>query len=213
MKLVKPIITSVAVIGLVLAVTPALNAHAEESTAQTEQQKADRTQQKRARTQELLEKAKAAREEAKTNYDATASKVRTKLSDRRKSLCDYHESRVKSIVRKSAEQSAKHLGIFQSYEERVKAFYVNKKLSASNYDTLLAVVEQKEVAAVEAVEAVRATVFECDHEGENKEIASFVLSTIKAQHTALKEYRTALKDWMVAVKNVASDAEGEEDKE
>lgn len=151
------------------------------------------------------QQAETARTEAKERLAVKQQEIRIKLDTARKERCEAREERINRIVAKATEQSQKHLEVFQSIEAKVTTFYVEKQLTVANYDSLQAAVDEKEAAAIAAIQSTDAVSLDCDTEGAGREIGTFVRSSVQDLHVALKAYRTAIKDLIVAAKQ-ANDA-------
>ena len=70
-------------------------------------------------------------------------------------------------------------------------------------------VNEKEATAVAAVSLVGTTTFSCENDDATKP-GGTISATVKAEHTALKEYRDAIHNLIDAIKTVAqsSDTKG-----
>lgn len=185
--------------GAVVLVSPGVSARAEHANAQ----------EREARTTELRAKANEAREAAQVRVEERKKEVAEKLQGKRLEACERHEVNINRILDKSAKQSEKKLEVARKIEDRVKDFYEAKKLNLANYDALTVVVDEKEDAAVAAIEAVEATEYDCTAEGEKKEIGALISSSMKSQNAAVREYRVAVKDLLREVKQSAKAAEAE----
>lgn len=145
------------------------------------------------------------------NKEVRQERRQGKLDDARKRICESRVKNVERIMNKAATQGQKHLEVFNKISNRVQEFYANRGLAVDNYDTLIANVSAKKVAAEVAITAVKdnTTTFNCS--GENPiGTADMFSGKIRAMHVALKEYRTAIKDVLVAVKTAnAARVEGE----
>ncbi|HXH04911.1 MAG TPA: hypothetical protein VNI82_00610 [Candidatus Nitrosotenuis sp.] len=139
------------------------------------------------------------KQEIKDRVTTMREEVKVKLTDKRLQACEARQEKINAIVSRSTAQSTKHLGVFQKIEERVTDFYASKNLSADNYDSLLATVEEKESAAVAAIAVAKETKFDCATTDGDKP-GSVIKDLMRTQHQALKDYRTAIKDLMVGVK-------------
>jgi hypothetical protein len=154
---------------------------------------------------DLQEKLEAKRLEAKEKVEAKKAEVKEKLADKRLDACKKREARINTIIDKTATQSEKHLAVFEKIEERVKTFYTDKQLTAQNYDTLTAAVDEKHTAAVAAIDELKANDFSCDTTDASNP-AGLMKELAQSKNDALKEYRTALKDLIVAIKGASTKA-------
>lgn len=146
------------------------------------------------------------RQELRTKVTTMREARQEKLDAKRLDVCQKRQERINSIVSKSVEQSTKHLATFQKIEERVTQFYIDKSLTVTNFDELVATVDEKEAAAIASIDISAETTFDCETtDGSNP--GSIVRDLVRSQHQALKEYRTAIKDLIVAVKSSQSSAD------
>ena len=122
-----------------------------------------------------------------------------KLEAKRLAICEKREARINAIITKGAEQSRKQLAVFQKIEEKVKQFYIDKNLSTEGYDLAVVNADDKEAAAVAAIEASLETKFDCDTTDGAKP-GEAIKELVKTRHDALKAYRTAIKDLILVVK-------------
>jgi hypothetical protein len=188
------------VLVLALAVTVTSPVFAEESTDETTTTTNSDSTTETKRKEQLKQKAQAAREKAKQRVEKVKENAKQKLETARKSTCEKHEAKINNILQRAAAHGDKKLGVFQKIEDRVKQFKEDKQYTVENYDAVVAAVDEKEAAAVEAVEATGATTFECDSESTDKSFSGLVKSAVSEQRTALHEYRKAINDLIHAVK-------------
>ena len=149
-----------------------------------EAQKA-KVEERKAEIKQRLETAKAERTE--------------KLADRRLQACEKRQDRVNAIFDRATERNTKQLAVFQKIEERVKAFYATKNLNTEGYDAAVQNADDKEAAAVAAIEASETVTFDCTATDAAKP-GSVIKEAMTARHAALKDYRTAIKDLILVVK-------------
>lgn len=154
------------------------------TTNQSDDQRSQ-VEQKRAKLQERLEKKLSERKE--------------KLEGRRLAQCQNRQEMVNRLMIKSQEVGKNRLAKIQHLEEGVKAFYVKQELASDAYDTAVAVADEKEAAAVAALDVLATLKFDCSKvDGTNP---SGVLK--EAHHTkrqALDEYRKSVKQLFVVVR-------------
>lgn len=165
---------------------------------------------RQARAAEMREKAKAARETAQATLEQKKAEAQQRLDERRKDTCERREQRINAITDRSVVQAKKQLGVFQKIEDRVKTFYEEKRNMADNYEALAAEADVKEAAAVAAIEATGSVELDCDIEGEQRQVGTYMKELVRSHQTALKEYRTAIKNLIVAVAQAQKQGEGED---
>lgn len=125
--------------------------------------------------------------------------VHEKLAAKRLEVCEKRQAKINDIASRGAAQNTKQLAVFQKIEAKVMQFATNKNITSETIDAALAVANEKEAAAVAAIEVAQSTTFDCTTtDGANP--GSMIKHAMTSRHAALKEYRTAIKDLIVAVK-------------
>ncbi len=137
--------------------------------------------------------------EIKQRIEVQKAERSTKLADKRLAACEKRQAKVNSIFTKATERNKKQLAVFQKIEERVREFYATKNLTADGYDAAVATADEKEAAAVAAIEASTEVTFDCASTDAAKPGAA-IKEAMQARHAALKEYRTAVKELILVVK-------------
>ena len=171
-----------------------------EATAGTEQSTDDTNDDSTEPTKQEIEQHKT---ELKDRFEARKKDVTKNLETTRLDACNKREAKINQILSQGTDQSRKHLAVFQKIEERVEAFYTDKKLSADGYDAAVATANEKEGAAIAAIEASTELTFDCDTTDGAKP-GEAVKELMKERHDALKAYRTAIKDLILVVKKAQS---------
>lgn len=139
------------------------------------------------------------RTEIKQRIEAKKTEVAAKLADKRLRTCEKRQTVINKIFDKATERNLKQLAVFQKIEQRVKEFYVNKNLTADGYDAAVANADEKEAAAIAAIQASAETNFDCSSTDASNPGAA-IKEAMQARHSALKDYRTAVKDLILVVK-------------
>lgn len=182
-----------AAVFALLGVTAVANPASAEMHEQHKQRPAsmlseEQKQRVETRKTELQQKLTTAREARQNN-----------LEGKRLAACEKRSSSINRILSHGTDQSRKHLGVFQKIEERVKQFYINKNLSNDGYDAAVATADEKEAAAIAAIETSTETTFDCAN-ADGAKPGDAVRELMKTRHQALKEYRTAIKELILVVK-------------
>ena len=153
------------------------------------------------RRDERVELRAQAREAAQERRDAAKVQASEKREAAKIRACENKQRVVSNIMARIADRGERHLEVFDKISDRTQAFYTEKGLSVANYDELVANVADKRAAAELQVAAVSDVSTEIDCETEDpKAVAAAFKETMKAQITALKDYRTAVKDLIVGVR-------------
>lgn len=159
--------------------------------------------------QQAIEERKAA---LKQKLEAAKEQRMNKLESQRLATCEKRQAKINSILAKGTEQSEKHLAVFQKIEERVKQFYIDKQRSAEGYDAAVLNADEKEAAAIAAIETSTETTFDCST-ADGAKPGDAIRELMKDRHEALKAYRTAIKDLILVVKQADKPAQSTESTE
>lgn len=176
-----------------------------ESTRESIKQKREEL---KARFKTHKEQIQYERDELKQKITASRTENKQKLADKRLELCQKKQDKINGHIEASAKFGRERLARIQSVEERVKEFYDRQQLSSSEYETAVILVDEKEAAAIAAIELVETQSFDCTKvdatkpSGEIKELH-------KAKFEALNVYRDSVKQLIQIVKSAASDATDE----
>lgn len=175
--------------------SPVATTEETQPTTTTETETENETELTDAQKQEV----EAHKSEIKDRLEAKKAEIKEKLADKRLQTCERRQSMINKIFDNATERNKKQLAVFQKIEDKVKAFYVDKKLSVEGYDAAVANADAKKTAAVAAIEASADVNFDCaSADGTNP--GSVIKEAMQARHTALKDYKTAVKDLIVLVK-------------
>ncbi len=158
-----------------------------------------------SRSTEAREAAEMKRTERQETTQDKKQLLAMKLSDNKKKVCQKRLATIKKIMTNSQNRSDRQLEVFTKIADRTKAFYEEKQYSVSNYDDLVAAVEEKKQAASIALTMSNETIdqFRCDSD-DPISIKDLFKAQVQDQNTALKAYKTAIKDLIVAVKSSKS---------
>lgn len=134
---------------------------------------------------------------------AHAEAASTKLADTKLRACQNREKAINNIMARIADRGQKQLNLFTTIATRTETFYTNKGKVLSNYDVLVADVNAKKTAAQTTVDAIKSdsVSFKCDGT-DPKGVAAGFKTDLKAEITALKNYKTSVKNLIVGVKSV-----------
>jgi hypothetical protein len=168
------------------------------ATTDVKQEDKQTEQQKEADRKAQVEKLKVQIEDKKGKLEASKLKV-----------CKTRENKITDLRKGLNTRRGNNLNTLNTIFDRVQAFYQTKNLSVSNYDALVATVNQKKDAATAAVNILSSDSqsFNCDGTDPLGNGETFRTDHQKAV-AALKEYKTALKALIEAVKVGAKSAGG-----
>jgi len=157
------------------------------------------------RAEEAQTTAQEKREAAQTTAAEKRTAAETRLADAKLKACQNREEAITNIMTRMGDRGQKHIELFTKISDRVQAFYVDKGSVLSTYDTLVADVNDAKTVAQTAVDTTKAaaTEFSCEAD-DPRGLAEAFKTNLKAQISALNEYKTAVKDLIVGVKSVQS---------
>jgi hypothetical protein len=142
---------------------------------------------------------------AATNANATSGQAngQAHLAAAQLKSCQQREKAITNILARIADRGQKQLTLFGTIATRTETFYTDKGKTLSNYDALVADVNAKQAAAQTEVNAVgsASSGFSCTGSDPKGFVTSFQ-DSLKAEISALQDYRTAVKNLIVGVKSV-----------
>lgn len=134
---------------------------------------------------------------------ASQNQGTARLADAKLKACQNREKAITNIMSRIADRGQKHFTLFSTIADRTEAFYADKGNILSNYEALVVDVNNKAVAAQAALDTLKtsSTSFSCDGTDPKGFVDSFK-SDLKAEISALQDYRTSVKNLIVGVKSV-----------
>lgn len=164
-------------------------------------------------THERTSPARGADDTPETQMQTSERKAtaRSHLADAKLKACQKREQAITNIMDRIASRGQKQLDLFTAIENKTKAFYNAKRNPLATYDALVAEADAKRVAAQAAVDSINGqkSTFTCEGDNPKGTVQSFK-DSLRAETTALKNYKTAVKDLIVGVKS--SQGQGSSDK-
>lgn len=141
----------------------------------------------------------------RSNNEDKIAAAQAKKAEAKLKVCENHQRVVTNIMTRISDRGQKQLDLFTTIADRAEAFYTAKGKTLSNYQTLVDDVNAQKAAAQTAVTTVAtdATSFKCDGTNDTVKVTSFK-SSLKAEISALKDYKTAVKNLIVGIKSVQS---------
>lgn len=155
------------------------------TTSNQSQDQRSQVEEKRAKLHERLEKK--------------ASERKAKLEGRRLAQCQNRQEMINRLMLKSQEVGKNRLTKIQHLEEGVKAFYVKQELSSDAYDATVAAVDEKEAAAVAALDELATLKFDCS-KVDSTNPSGVLKEAHEAKRQALDEYRKSVKQLFIVVR-------------
>jgi len=144
-----------------------------------------------------------------TNSDAqktAAEKARLeaakdKLQGDHLKACQDRQADINTHIGRLSARLQEHYDLYTRVAGNVKAFYIKKGLSISNYTALVADIDAKAAAAQSAINTVKSSSVSFDCKGDNpKGALQQIKANVGAAETALKNYRLSIKNLITAIK-------------
>jgi hypothetical protein len=157
----------------------------------------------------ITEKANQKKAELQAQHDKQQAERQQKLQESKQKKCQEKQADINNRLKKIAERGQKQLELFSNIATKTETFYTTKNLSVSNYDTLVSAINDKKAAAQATVDKITSdsTTFTCDDTTTAKSQLAGFKTDLKAEISALKEYRTSVKNLIVAVKSAAGQSQ------
>lgn len=213
----QSVLVGVAILGLASAaplVAQAMPAHAEETQTNTQEKElteptsGSESEQSTGHVNSTEDqKTSTTKSETEPENETEGGKdaSQTRLADAKLKACENRQQAITNIMARLNDRGQKQIDLFSTIAERTEAFYKTKGNTLANYDALVADVAAKKAAAQAAVDATKSVsgTFKCD--GTNpKGVVSMFKTDLKAEITALNNYKTSVKNLIVGVKSVQS---------
>lgn len=159
----------------------------------------------------LAERLKEQRERIQEQKTELENEIKQKKEDRKEKLegrrlaqCENRQDNINSLLDKSAALGKERLARIQAVEEGVKAFYEKQQLSSTEYDAALKAADEKQAAAIAALDVVSSENFNCDQVDGSKP-SDIIHTTNEAKRTALKDYRDSVQELIRVVRQAFVD--------
>lgn len=156
------------------------------------------------RLKEQRERIAERKTELESELQHKKEERKEKLEGRRLAQCQNREDNINSLLDKSAAIGKERLAKIQRIEEGVKAFYEKQQLTSAEYDTVVQTVDEKEAAAVAALDVIETEDFSCD-EVDGTKPSDTIHATHEAKRAALKDYRESVQQLIKVVRQAFVD--------
>lgn len=219
----------IAVLALGVGLTPLVHAKdgADDSTSQSDNSNSDNSSDDSDSNTEAENKSEAEHSSAETRHkdrldrinediakkrtefeqkmEQRKERVKKKLEGKRLDLCQSRQDRINNFIQNSTERAKAKLAIFQKIEKGVIEFYTSNNLSASGYDAAVSTADEKQAAAIAAIDAMGGLTFSCDNaDGSNP--AGVIRQAKTTRHEVMKAYRESIHALIQVVKAAAEEA-------
>jgi hypothetical protein len=199
-KITRTAITALSVVMLSLSAAPAFAEDGSGGTSGNDGSSASAT----SHETEIHKTVQTAVDQHQENKQQT-------LADRQEKFCTNKRRVVGNILTHIANRGQRQIDVFTKIADRTEKFKTDKNLIVDNYDALVTTVNDKKTAALNTInkiktDATAASSLSCDT-GQPKAIIGGFKDDLKAENSALKDYKTAIKNLIVAVKSSKSTTE------
>ncbi|HWT55761.1 MAG TPA: hypothetical protein VN031_01870 [Candidatus Microsaccharimonas sp.] len=131
--------------------------------------------------------------------------IKQHTTEQKQKACEARATNIDMRANNYATAAQRHLANFTAIFTKVQAFHDKKQLNVTNYDTLVAAANAKQVTAQAAVDALKAVDVKIDCTQADPAIAVANLKTATSNaRTALQDYRTAIKDVIIALQGAST---------
>ncbi|MES2875871.1 MAG: hypothetical protein V4678_00200 [Patescibacteria group bacterium] len=158
---------------------------------------------------ERVEQRKA---ELNAQLEQKSADRKQKLEGRRLAQCQNRQEKINKFIDQSETVSRKHLENVQRFEASITSFAEAKSIQSEGYVAMVADVDEKEVAAIAAIDVLAAHQFDCTMV-DGVTPSSSIRQVREAKRTALHAYRDSVIQLIQTVKQefaAAQPAEGTE---
>lgn len=161
---------------------------------------------------DVVTKIEEHREQAKQKISEKRENAQVKSAEKRQEACERRVSIIEDKLNRMDQHANRLLGVIDSFYTKVTGFYEKGQLTVSNYDELLAAVDEAKATASAEVAAMAdlSVDIDCTDPEVAVVIGSFREATSSAR-TALKAYRAALVDLISAMRAAAAEENAGDD--
>jgi hypothetical protein len=179
----------------------------EHATEVENEQETEHHQELQTQLEQARQKVETAKQQAEQHREQAKADSTKKLDDAKLRICKNHEKTINNVMVRIGKRGDNQIALIDSVSQRVQSFYADKKLSAADYDVLLAKVNAAKATAQAAADALSTAKadFACDGTDPVGSASSFK-DLMQARNDAIKAYRDAVKDLAKAVKTAAQAA-------
>lgn len=165
---------------------------------------------------QIAEKVEARKEKARASLEEKLAEREAKQAERLQERCEKQVAKIHEIMQRLSGQANRHLGVMDSFYERVKGFYDKGQLTVGNYVELTANVDEAKAAAETEVAALQEQTVEIDcSDPETIVDVRAYRNGVGTVKSSLKDYRKSLVALISAMRSAAAeekaDSEGSDD--
>ena len=142
----------------------------------------------------------------KLNALRQEKKEQTQLQ--RQKACEKRKAGLTKRMQDAVRYAQKHEAVFDKLYTRVKNFYETKQLTVTDYDSLVAAVDEAQANSAASIAALRSLEVnvDCTSETVADDVAAFQ-QAVKSTRDNLQTYKSALVNLIMAVKSAAEASE------
>src|SRR5205085_113178 len=129
--------------------------------------------------------------------------TQVRLAAAKQKSCQAHETAANHILQNRARWGTLKMNVIGKIAQRVEDFYQKSGKTLTDYDTLLASVNDAKTAAQAAVDKVKADKLDLKCDGTDpKGVGELFKEDVAKERQAIKDYKTAVKNLIVGVHSV-----------
>lgn len=183
---------------------PPRHASADESTgAQTSDTASNDT----VEQQDGNKLAEEFRQAAQAKLEAARANRQEHTQQQREQACSARKTNLTKRMASAVAQAKRHKLVMDGFYTKIKAFYVSKNLSVSNYPTLTAAVDTAQTNAQASIDALATLDVNVDCTSQTVAASISAFQTAESNtRDSLKSYRQALVDLITALKGASTGA-------
>lgn len=151
------------------------------------------------------------KDEARQKIEEKRENAQIKSTEKRQEACERRVANIEAKFDRLDQHANRLLSVIDSFYAKVTGFYERGQLTVSNYDELLASVDEAKASAAAEVAALEnlSVDIDCTDPDVAVSVATFRETTSSAR-TALKAYRAALVDLISAMHAAAAEDNADE---
>lgn len=201
-------------VGVLLATAPAYAHDGPHETAQVTTEEGDEIKETESTDSEEGTGVSTSREERQQERQQSREErrevAREKLNAAKKQVCEARQKRINTTMENVVNRSNRHLEYITKVAVRTQSFYAKSGVTVTNYDELVASINEKKAAAEAAIATVESkATFSCDSEGPKADIQDFRNHRLDKVE-AMSDYRSAVRALIDAIKAELEPVSGEE---
>jgi hypothetical protein len=165
------------------------------------------TQNTNKTAEQFRQKIEEQRQASKEKLEEARTELKQKLGDAKRGICNKHVKQINSVMSNMNNRRQKAFDHITKVYDSVKAFYEDKKLSSTDYESLVASVEAAKSAASASMNTQQsAPAIDCSGDHPKVDIVEFKAKRL-GSIDAMQTYRQSVKELIQVVKETVKASE------